>query len=228
MNAQRLLGVLLPIGLVSLWVAPGCHTAYQCPILQPLTGGTIPAPLPPAPNDPNDSGSGEARRAYIGGIATHPAPEGDAYKVVGYRDGLRFYVVQYNDKLYRGGDILYREGAKALKDLGIKTIISVTPSGRERTLAKEFGFVLVEIQFGLGDLNRADLDRFLAAVESNPAPVYVHCFGGNLRVAILLAYYRIHKEGWTCERALNEYWRLDANYWDSVTMVQVLKANAVK
>jgi protein tyrosine phosphatase (PTP) superfamily phosphohydrolase (DUF442 family) len=191
-----------------------------------MTMGTIPAPLPPAPNDASDSGSGEARRSYVGGTPAYPAPEGDAYKVVGYMPGLRFYVVQYNASLYRGGDVLSAEGAQSLRSLGIKTIIAVTPNDRERALAKEYGFKLVEIPFGLGNLTKADLDRFLSAVESNPAPIYVHSFGGNLQAGILLAHYRIHKEGWSFQRALNEYRRLDANYWDSIAMVKVLQDNA--
>jgi hypothetical protein len=226
MNAKRLCGVLLPALLVALCAAAGCHTAYQCPILQPMTLGTIPAPLPPAANDASDTGSTAPQRAYIGSIPSHPAPEGDAYKVLGYRNGIRFYVVQYSDKLYRGGDILSQEGAQALKALGIKTVISITPSLRERALAKDNGFVLVEMPFAA--LTRADLDKFIAAVASNPAPIYVHDFGGINKAGILLAYYRIRKEGWTYERAINEFWRLDANYWDVIGMVNVLKANAGK
>jgi protein tyrosine phosphatase (PTP) superfamily phosphohydrolase (DUF442 family) len=221
--------VLLFAAMMLLFTATtGCHTAYQCPILQPMSGGTIPAPLPPAPNDPNDKGSGESQRFYVGGIVTHPAPEGDAYKVVGYREGIRFYIVQYNEKLYRGGDILNRNGAKALKGLGIKTIISVTPDNKERALAKEFGFKLVEIPFGLNDLNKKHLDRFLEAAEKSPGPIYVHCFSGDLRAAALLAHWRMHKEGWSYQRAEHEYLRLDANIFDSGMLLNALKTNAPK
>lgn len=225
-TTNGLLWAILPLVSILATMATGCHTAYQCPILQPMTMGTIPAPLPPAPNDASDSGSGQAHRAYVGGTPAGPAPEGDAYKVVGYKPGLRFYVVQYNASLYRGGDILSAEGAQSLRSLGIKTIVSVTPNDRERALAKEYNFKLVEIPFGLGNLNKSDLDRFLSAVDSSPAPVYVHCFGGDLQAGILLAHYRIHKEGWSYRRALNEYRRLDANYWDSIAMLKVLEDNA--
>jgi hypothetical protein len=52
--------------------------------------------------------------------------------------------------------------------------------------------------------------------------------GGDLRAAILVAHYRVHREGWTVEKALDEYYRLDANYWDSLDLVKVLKENAGK
>ena len=201
-NVQRLLAALLLAAVFAVSAAAiGCHTPWQCPILQPMFGGRIPAPLPPA---------------------------GDTYKVVGYRPGIRFYVIQYNDKIYRGGDILSREGADALKALGIKTIVAVTPTSEERALAKEYGFTLVEIPFGQDDMTKAHLDRFLDAVEKCPAPVYVHCFGGDLRAAILVANYRIHREGWSFDKALDEYRRLDANYWDSLHLVEVVKDNAAK
>jgi len=37
-----------------------------------------------------------------------------------------------------------------------------------------------------------------------------------------------YREGWTVEKALDEYYRLDANYWDSLDLVKVLKENAGK
>ncbi|MCY2932136.1 MAG: hypothetical protein NTV86_22105 [Planctomycetota bacterium] len=200
----------------------GCHTYSQCPVVQGASFGRMPPPLPPEPGTPGIA----MGQLYVGGTFPGPPPEGDAYIVTGYRPGIRFYVIQYTPNLYRGGDILSREGAQSLKALGIKTIISVDPSGKERALAREFGFRLVEIPFTPVDLTRARLDAFLAAVDANPGPIYVHCFGGDLRAGILLAHYRIHKQGWTFRRAYTEYRRLDANLWDSALLVAVLKANA--
>ena len=201
-QVRWLLAALAALALAGLaMTAAGCHTPSQCPILQGLTGGRIPAPLP---------------------------KEGDSYKVIGYRDGIRFYVIQYNDRLYRGGDILSRAGMDAVKALGIKTIISVTPTDEERAWAKECGLKYVEIPFGWYDMTREHLDKFLAAADAGPAPILVKCFGGDLRAGILAAHWRIHREGWTAQRALDEYFRLDANTWDSVNLVEVLKANAAK
>jgi hypothetical protein len=52
--------------------------------------------------------------------------------------------------------------------------------------------------------------------------------GGDLRAGILAAHWRIHRENWPVQKALDEYFRLDANTWDSVNLVDVLKANAAK
>ncbi len=201
-TSQKLLSALLLAALVALsTTAVACHTPHQCPILQGMTGGAIPAPLPPS---------------------------GDTYKVIGFRDGIRFYVIQYNDKIYRGGDILSRAGAESLRTLGIKTIIAVTPNDQERTLAREFGFKLVEIPFGWYDMKKTHLDKFLAAVDEGPTPVYVHCLGGDLRAGILAAHYRIHRESWSVEKALDEYYRLDASRLDAMDLVKKLRENAPK
>jgi protein tyrosine phosphatase (PTP) superfamily phosphohydrolase (DUF442 family) len=195
--AAVLLALLAGLSATSV----ACHTPHQCPYLQTITGGGIPAPLP---------------------------PEGATYKVVGYREGIRFYVIQYNDRLYRGGDILSRQGMDALKALGIKTIISVTPRDEERAWAREYGMKYVEIPFGWFDLKKEQLDQFLAAADAGPPPIFVKCFTGDLRTGILAAHWRIHREGWTFEKAIEEYRQLDANYWDSLILVDVLKANAGK
>ena len=198
--ASRLIPVMLLVAVAGLSMASaGCHTYWQCPILQGMTGGTIPAPLPRA---------------------------GDTYTVVGYEPGIRFYVLKYNNGLYRGGDILSREGFESLKKLGIKTIVATDPTDEQRTLAKEYSMKYVEIPFGWYDLTKADLDAFLAAVQAGPAPIYVMSFGGDLGAAILVAHYRIHREGWTADKALDEFYRLDANIFDSMNMVGVLKENA--
>ena len=178
----------------------GCHTVSQCPILQGMNNWMLPAP--------------------------NPRP-GESYQVLGKREGLRpFPVIRYNDKIYRGPTILSGQGAEALRQLGVKTVISTTPSDTTRALAKEFGFQLVEIPFGWSDMTRADLASFLTAMDSRPAPVYIESRSGSIRAGILAAHYRVHREGWTVDRAMKEFYRLDANYFDSAHVASVLRASA--
>jgi len=199
MNRNGLFCWIVTAGMIMAAGSAGCHTPHQCPILQGMSGWSIPSPLPKA---------------------------GETSTVVGYRDGIRFYVVQYNDKLYRAGDILSEKGAKALQELGIKTVITATPNDLQRSAAKQYGLKLVEIPFGWSDMNAGHLKQFLQAVDTGPSPICVCSRSGTLRAGILLAHYRIHREGWTAEKAIKEYYRLDANYWDSKHLVKVLKENA--
>jgi hypothetical protein len=204
MNASALARLTTPLLLAamiaaSLAAAGGCHTPSQCPILQGMTGGNIPPLLPPS---------------------------GSAYEVVGRRDGIRFYVVKYTDQMYRGGDLTDRRGFEALRTLGVRTIISNNPSGKERDLAKEFGFGLVEIPFGWYDMNEGHLARFLEAVDKGAGPYFVHSWLGINQAGVLMAHYRIHRQGWTADRAIDEMYRLDANIWDCMHMEGVLRRAA--
>jgi len=188
---------ILAAGLVIAASGPGgCHTVSQCPILQGMANWTIPAPLP---------------------------PESDSYDVIGYREGIRFYVVRYNANLYRSGDIRSAQGADALKELGIKAIITTSTDVSQRGLAGERGMGYVEIPFGWNDMTSSDLRQFMQAVDANSGPICVISRTGALRAGIMLAYYRVKKEGWTVKKALKEYYRLQANIFDSVPLVQTMK-----
>ncbi|OQA01341.1 MAG: hypothetical protein BWY71_00414 [Planctomycetes bacterium ADurb.Bin412] len=186
-------------GLVIAAGAGGCHKVHQCPYLQGITGWNIPSPLP---------------------------PEGQTYKVVGYREGIRFYVIEYNEKMYRAGDIRSAKGAEALQQLGIKTVISASPNKNQRAWAEQCGMKFVEIPFGWYDMTSEDLHKFLQVVDASPKPICVCSRSGMLRAGILLAHYRIHREGWDVEAALEEYYKLDANYGESKKLVKVLRENA--
>jgi protein tyrosine phosphatase (PTP) superfamily phosphohydrolase (DUF442 family) len=188
---------LLAAGMVVVTLSlAGCHTLWQCPILQGLSNWTIPSPLPPG---------------------------GDTYTVVGFRDGIRFYIVKYNDNIYRSGDMLAAQGADALKQLGIKTIITTSSDEKQRSWATQRGMGYVEIPFGWNDMTSSDLQQFIQAVDANPGPICAISRTGTLRAGILVAYYRVKKEGWTVDKALDEYYRLAANFWDSIPMVETMK-----
>jgi ABC-type transport system substrate-binding protein len=211
MTRNRLTTFVLAAAMVAgVAVLGGCHTAWQCPILQGASGYSIVPPLP---------------------------PEGEGYKVVGYRDGIRFYVLQFDSKVYRGGDMTSEAGAQALKQLGIKTIISTNPSDSERQLCRKYGFHLVEVPFSWGahDMSAADLDRGLAAIDAGPAPVYVKDKIGTIEAGVLVAHYRIHRCHYTYDQAVREFDRSDGpdipsqgNYWDALDMLAKVKAAAAE
>jgi protein tyrosine phosphatase (PTP) superfamily phosphohydrolase (DUF442 family) len=174
----------------------GCHTVSQCPILQGMANWTLPSPLP---------------------------PEGDAYDVAGYRDGIRFYVVKHNENLYRSGDMLTPQGADALKGLGVKTIITTSESPEQRAWATERGMNYVEIPFGWNDMTEGNLHAFLEAYDANPKPVAVISRTGTIRGGILVAWYHVQRDGWSTGKSLDEYYRLQANIFDAMPAVMTFK-----
>lgn len=136
-------------------------------------------------------------------------PKSDTYQVVGWVRGLKGYVVRYDERLYRGGQITRRAGIAALKEWGIRTIISITPSEAERALAREGGLRLVEVPFDRKKgVSRAGLAGFLAAIREGPGPFYLHCKSGCQRAGVLAVAYRVHVQGWDFDKAAAEYGRL--------------------
>ncbi len=135
-----------------------------------------------------------------------PAPS-NTYTVHGEKPGIQNYVVQYDADMYRGGEPLSEKGMKSIKAMGIKTIISVTPTKFERKYAKKYGISLVELPFEKKDgLTEADLKKYIAVFGSpENTPVYVHCRSGMHRGGTLGVAYRLHRNGWTWKDALIEF-----------------------
>ena len=132
-------------------------------------------------------------------------PKNEFYEVIGYVPGLRSYVVKYDYRLYRGGDVLSEEGVQILKEHDIRTIISVTPTPLERGLAEAYGIELVEIPFERERVPKEVLWTFLETTGSGKAPFYLHCNEGKHRGGALAAAYRVFHRGWRPEDAAEEF-----------------------
>ena len=133
-------------------------------------------------------------------------PKGADYEVVGVKEGLSGYMIKYDDKIYRGGQMTTQKGLDFLKTLDIKTVVTITPDEDERKYVVAEGMKLVEVPFDKKDGPSKDvLDKFLAAVKASEGPVYVHCHGGTHRAAILAALYRMKVLGWDYNRTAVEF-----------------------
>jgi protein tyrosine phosphatase (PTP) superfamily phosphohydrolase (DUF442 family) len=133
-------------------------------------------------------------------------PAGADYKVIGVKDGLSGYIIQYDDKLYRGGQMNTAKGLDYLKDLGVTTVITITPTEDERKYVPAEGMTLVEVPFDKKDGPSPEtLKTFMDAVKASKGPVYVHCHGGTHRAAILAGLYRIWAHGWDFNRTAVEF-----------------------
>ncbi len=132
-------------------------------------------------------------------------PKGEGYEVLGQLAGVQKYVVRYDRKLYRGGHPHGQEGFDSLKKLGIKTIVTVTPTDEERKLAKANGMALVEVPFDKKTgVSKESREAFMAAMKAW-TPVYVHCHGGTHRASTLCVLYRTKVQGWAWEKAAKEF-----------------------
>lgn len=145
---------------------------------------------------------------------------GNTYEVLGYNDGLKGVLIKYSDDMYRGGDLLSADGAKLIKSRGIQTIFSVTPSEAIRSYCAAYGIELVEIAFDYQKLGDDQVVDFVNALDSVDYPIYIHCHSGKQRGGNLCAIYREYKEGWSFDKALEEYEKLGGKVEPDKDMLQ--------
>ncbi len=172
-----------------------------------------------------DAVSGATRSAKEKGV-TLP-PDGEEYTVLGVLPGLKNYAVKYDEALYRGGELQKKSAVKTLRKLGVKTIVSITPTDYEREFCRKYRFPLVEIPFEKDNgISEEGLALFLETIRTGTGPFYLHCKGGSHRAGILGAAYRIFILNWPVERALTEYDRLGGDLIEDQPMIEALKRMA--
>mgnify|MGYP000377393144 CR=1 FL=1 len=169
---------------------------------------------------PSDAVSG-ATPHYAGGDRGALPPTAGEYTVLGVREGIKAWVIQYDEKLLRGGEFFDDSAAKALAEWGVKTVISISPNNKERAFCRKHSLELVEIPFDKKNgPSKADIQKFLNTIKQGKAPFYLHCIGGTHRAGVLGVAYRIHRLGWAPEKALVEFGRLGGNLKDDHTMLE--------
>ncbi len=113
-------------------------------------------------------------------------------------------IARVSDILYRG-DQPSREGFQHLKNMGIKTVVTLRAMHSQAYKMKGTGLRYVWISYKVWHSEDEDVVAFLKVVQ-NPEnqPVFVHCTLGADRTGLMVAMYRILEEGWTKEQAIAE------------------------
>lgn len=132
--------------------------------------------------------------------------------------------LQVDDRLYRGGQP-DESGFKALRDLGVTTIVSLRTDDegageQERAIVTGLGMRFVHIPIALRpfDLGSAftpvSLGKFFEVVD-DPAngKVFLHCRRGADRTGTLVSLYRVARQGWTIEKAYDEARDIGMRWW---------------
>ncbi len=189
-----------------------------------VCAGTLVSCTSPAGKMEKTAGVTEATSAYAAGHRGALPPACEGYTVLGVTEGIKNWVIRYDDVLIRGGEFYNDKAADALKAWGVKTIISISPSDRERQFSQKYGFVLVELPFDKKQgPTSADMRQFLNTIKTGQGPFYVHCIGGTHRGGALGLAYRVHVLGWTWERALIEFGRLGGSLKDDHAMLEAVR-----
>ena len=116
---------------------------------------------------------------------------------------------QVNENLYRGAQP-QRGGLKKLSELGIKTVINLRGASEdthnEQAEAEALGMRYFNIPMsGLGRPTDEQVESALAVIDARENwPVFVHCQRGADRTGVIIAVYRILRDKWTAEQAIDE------------------------
>lgn len=112
-------------------------------------------------------------------------------------------------RISRGGQPT-REGYRALKKRGFKTVVSLREHHDERKLVEAAGLKWVHIPLhaditGSRPPDEKEIHNFFDAVlDPDNQPVYFHCALGKDRTGTMAALYRMEVDGWTADKALRE------------------------
>jgi protein tyrosine phosphatase (PTP) superfamily phosphohydrolase (DUF442 family) len=90
-------------------------------------------------------------------------------------------VVRLSDRLYSGSSPEGDEGFESLRELGIKTVITVDGAKPDVGRAHKFGLRYVHLPIGYDGVPEGQGLRIAKAVRDLPGPVYVHCHHGKHR-----------------------------------------------
>ena len=120
-------------------------------------------------------------------------------------------VFRLSEKLYSGavpeGDL----GFETLKQLGIRTVISVDGMPPDVKRAHQYGLRYVHLPFGYDGCPVPTANAIVKAVRDLPGPVYLHCHHGQRRSPTAAAFARIALDGVSNEEAMREMERAGAS-----------------
>lgn len=109
--------------------------------------------------------------------------------------------------IYRGA-VPTVEGLKALRSMGVRTIIDLRIEKERKTeqkLATALGFTWIGLPMGDDPPTAKQLQTFLSTLAKAPGrPVFVHCHYGCDRTGGMFGLYRVHVQGWSFAQAYAE------------------------
>ncbi len=115
---------------------------------------------------------------------------------------------QMDERFYRGSLPKKLEDFRALKELGITTVIDLQAEAKdeEKSMVESLGMRYVNIPMVAKKYPRPEhVEAFLKLVEEpSTGKFYVHCHGGRHRTGVMGAVYRFNHYGWNYEQVYDE------------------------
>lgn len=125
---------------------------------------------------------------------------------------------QVNANLYRGAQPK-QGGLRRLAELGIKTIVDLRGAG-DRARAEEHEARALGLRYYNAPISwhgrpqDEQVERVLRIITApENQPVFVHCAHGVDRTGLIVAIYRVARDGWTSAQAKAEAKRFGMHWW---------------
>jgi protein tyrosine phosphatase (PTP) superfamily phosphohydrolase (DUF442 family) len=113
-------------------------------------------------------------------------------------------VFRFSEKLYSGGVPEGDPGFRSLRQLGIKTIITVDGARPDLARARKYGMRYVHLPIQYDGCPAPTANRIVRAVRDLPGPIYLHCHHGKHRSPTASMFARIALDGISNEAAVKE------------------------
>jgi protein tyrosine/serine phosphatase len=133
-------------------------------------------------------------------------------------------------RVYRSGQLSERQLESAVTKYGLRKVVCLNPdvADRERALCERLGVEFYS--FPMPADGRGGLEQFTAIYRlmNEGSPLLVHCSAGVARTGVACALYRIHHDGWTTEKAMEELRTFERKGRMTVELQQHLRQLAVQ
>ncbi|MCP4147072.1 MAG: dual specificity protein phosphatase family protein, partial [bacterium] len=133
-------------------------------------------------------------------------PRPDKWATAIQREGLP-NLHKVSDALYRGAQPK-KEGIVQLQKLGIKTIVNLRDSDKDRKLIAASGITTIRyVHLSVNTFfpKKKEFQQFLdIAADTANHPVFIHCKHGADRTGTAVALYRIKQQQWNVAEAIKE------------------------
>lgn len=105
--------------------------------------------------------------------------------------------------LWSGGTPDGDDGFRSLRELGIRTVVSVDGIRPDVERARRFGLRYAHLPVEYGGISRERVIQLVRAADELPRPIYIHCHHGQHRGPVAAALMRrCGANGWTADEAL--------------------------
>ncbi|SIN70365.1 Cytochrome C' [Singulisphaera sp. GP187] len=141
------------------------------------------------PDDPRDHAPITQRERLITAAEPPPAHRVDAPGIEN--------LFRLGPGLYSGAQPEGRQGFESLKQLGVKTILSVDGAWPEVEQARRLGMRYVHLPVGYDGIAQDQVVRLVKTVRSLPGPLFIHCHHGKHRGPTAAALGVMAAEGWS-------------------------------